>query len=203
MPVNPVESSVRLRRASKVAIEFGNLVKAQVSQTLLSALLEHRGYRVSRLGIEELFGEVKFIDLPKYLSLNLPPQLRSLPDLLVAAVDMSKAFLVEVKFRTRFDDIVAADLKAELDHQREHWPSSYAVVMIAEPFVKDGRFHQDCIRVIIPGSTEMLVDSRFLPESRWNSLNTIEAVFKPLAPSDGQSRQADSITKIIKQLAGI
>jgi hypothetical protein len=186
-----------------VAIEFGNLVKAQVSQTLLSALLERRGYRVSRLGIEELFGEIKFIDLPKYRSLNLPPQLRTLPDLLVAAVDMSKAFLVEVKFRTRFDDTLAANLKAELDHQREHWPSSYAVVMIAEPFVKNGRFHQDCIRIVAPGNTEVLVDTRLTPEIRWNSLQTIEAVFKPLVTADGPSRAADSITKIIKQLAGI
>ena len=184
-----------------MTIEFGNLVKAQVTQALLTALLERRGYRVSRLGIEELFGEVKFIDLPKYMSLNLPPQLRTLPDLLVAAIDMSKVFLVEVKFRARFDESVAASVRHDLEHQRQHWPQSYAVLMIAEPFVKDGRFHQDCMRIVPPGPTNVLVNSKLSVEMRWNCLQTIEAVFKPLVESEGVYRQADSITTIIKQLA--
>jgi hypothetical protein len=182
-----------------MAIAFGNLVKAQVSQSLLSILLERRGYRVSRLGVEELFGEVKHIDLPKYRSLNLPPQLRTLPDLLVAAVDMSEAYLVEVKFRSRFDDKAAADLKAELDHQRKYWPTSYAVLMIGEPFIKGGRFHQDYIRVVGPDHTESLVDGRWTAESRWSSLWTIEGVFRPVGAEDDS--QPDSITHIIKQLA--
>src|SRR5262245_2322042 len=126
-----------------MAIEFANLVKAQVTQSILSALLERWGYRVTRLGIEELFGEIKYVDLAKYHSLKLPDQLRTLPDLLVANLDMSRAYLVEVKFRKRFDEDTARELYGELQHQREHWPQSYAVVMIAKTFVQNGRFHQD------------------------------------------------------------
>jgi len=47
-----------------------------VTQTLLKALLERGGYRVTRLGIEELFAEVKHLDLQQYLGLHLPLQLR-------------------------------------------------------------------------------------------------------------------------------
>src|SRR5262249_8626761 len=116
----------------------------------------------------------------------------------------SKAYLVEVKFRSRFDDKATADLKAELDHQRKYWPTSYAVLMIGEPFVKGGRYHQDYIRVVGPDHTDSLVDSRFTPETRWDGLGTVEKVFKPQSgASGGVAGQADSITHIIKQLAGM
>jgi hypothetical protein len=61
---------------------FGNVVKAQVTQTVLAAILERWGYRVSRLGVEELFGEIKYLDDTQYHALGLPKQLRTLPDLL-------------------------------------------------------------------------------------------------------------------------
>jgi hypothetical protein len=63
-----------------MALEFTNVVKGFVTQTLLAALLERGGYRVTRLGIEELFGEVKHIDMHQYLKLELPLPLRYLPD---------------------------------------------------------------------------------------------------------------------------
>jgi len=61
-----------------MALQFVNIVKAQITQTLLSTLLIRGGYRVTRLGIEELFGEIKYLDLPTYMALNLPLQLRYL-----------------------------------------------------------------------------------------------------------------------------
>ncbi len=67
-------------------LEFTNIIKGLVTQTLLLALFERGGYRVTRMGIEELFAEVKHIDMQQYLSLNLPLQVRYLPDLLVTEV---------------------------------------------------------------------------------------------------------------------
>jgi len=40
-----------------MTLDFTNVLKGVVTQTLLMALLERGGYRVTRLGIEELFGE--------------------------------------------------------------------------------------------------------------------------------------------------
>jgi hypothetical protein len=186
-----------------VAISFGNLVKAQVTQSVLAALLERWGYRVTRLGIEELFGEVKHIDLPTYHSLDLPPQLRTLPDLLVAKRDMSEVFLVEVKFRKRFDEETARDLHQELRKQREHWPQSYAVLMVANTFVDQGRFHQDHIRVVRPNETERLVDPDRTMESRWNGLPALNGVFcHPQGPKAGTG-MADSVTTVLRQLASL
>jgi hypothetical protein len=182
---------------------FSNLVKAQVTQSVLSALLVQWGYRVTRLGIEELFAEVKYIDLPKYLSLDLPPQLRTLPDLLVATLDMSQAFLVEVKFRKRFDEDVARELHLELRKQREHWPQSYAILMTAQTFVEQGRFHQDYIRVVRPTETERLIDPNLSAESRWNSLAALNGVFRPPEGPRAGTWTADSVTSVLRQLGSL
>jgi hypothetical protein len=122
-------------------IGIGNVVKAQVTQGVLTAILERWGYRVSRLGVEEVFGEIKYLDVSQYLALGLPKQLRTLPDLLVAAADLSKAHLVEVKFRKRYDECTLKELAQEIAAQRRYWPEAYVVVMIGVPFVKDGRYH--------------------------------------------------------------
>jgi len=181
-------------------IQFTNVAKAQITQALLSALLERGGYRVTRLGIEELFGEIKYLDLPEYMALNLPLKLRYLPDLLVADLEMKNAYLVEVKFRRSFDEISASLLHEKLKEQREHWPESYAVIMIAESFVPEGKFHQDYIRVVSPGQTDMLVNANLSPEKRWEDLPQIYHVFKNLWETS-LLYAADSITPALRDLA--
>lgn len=136
-------------------MEFRSIVKGQLTQSLLKTLMERAGYRVTRLGVEELFGEIQYLDLPQYLALNLPLNLRSLPDLLVADPNMQKAYLVEVKFRREFNEASIGSLFKSLSKQREHWQDSYAVVMIATPFVPDGRFNQDVMRVVPPDMTTL------------------------------------------------
>jgi hypothetical protein len=133
-----------------MTIQFTNAIKAQITQSLIKTLFERAGYRVTRLGVEELFSEITYLDEAGYKALNLPLALRYLPDLLVADGDLTRAFLVEVKFRTTFDAKTMEDLYKELTRQREYWPDSHAIVLIARPFVPEGRFHQDCIRVIPP-----------------------------------------------------
>src|SRR3954452_3816503 len=125
-------------RGGGQGLGLGNVVKAQVTQGILTVILEHWGYRVSRLGVEELFGEIKFLDAAQYLALGLPKQLRTLPDLLVAAADLYVAHLVEVKFRKGYDEETVKDLAQEISEQRQYWPEAFVVVMIGEPFLKDG-----------------------------------------------------------------
>jgi hypothetical protein len=193
-----------------MAIKFANQVKAQITQSLLKTLLERAGYRVTRLGIEELFGEIKYLDLPTYLALRLPLNLRSLPDLLVASPAMDAAYLVEVKYRRAFTREALASLYEELKKQREHWPNSYAVIMIGTPFVKDGRFNQDCIRVVMPEATEWL-DPNFklwagggmqppTLEHVWNNLTFLHRAFPQFFNTPETAKDADLITSTIKDL---
>lgn len=160
-----------------MAMQFSNLVNAQVTQSILSTLLERAGYRVTRLGIEELFGEVKHLAMAQYLGLKLPLALRYLPDLLVADPTVTRAYLVEVKFRRCFDEGATRSLYQALKDQREHWPESYAVIMIAESDSAGCRFHQDFIRVVDPKHLDLLVDARLPLSERWNSLHQLQDVF--------------------------
>jgi len=183
-----------------MTIQFVNIAKAQITQTLLSSLLERGGYRVTKLGIEELFGEIKYLDLQSYMALNLPLQLRYLPDLLVANKETNKIRMIEVKFRKRFDETSANDLFGELTNQRQYWPQSYAVIIVAEPAIPDGKFHQDYIRILEPNRTDWLIDQKFSITRRWERLAQIYHVFDDL----GETKllyNADSITPALKQLS--
>jgi hypothetical protein len=186
-----------------MALDFANVVKGQITQTVVGALFERWRYRVARLGIEELFGEIKHIDLDQYRRLNLPIEVRTLPDLLVTSIDMTEAFLVEVKFRRKLDEDTARSLHAVLSEQRKHWPQSYAILIVAESFVKDGRFHQDYIRVIRPDQTDKLIDSTSPIQSRWDSLAALNSVFKPFGEPRGSASHADYLTAMLKQLASL
>jgi hypothetical protein len=187
-----------------MAFEFTNTLKGVVTQSILKALFERGGYRVTRLEIEELFSEVKHIDLQQYQSLNLPLQLRYMPDLLVAEIDMSHAFLVEVKFRKRFDENSAQSLFEELERQRKFWEQSYAVIMIAEPFISDGQYHQDFIRVVRPELHQVLIDKSVSLAQRWNSLEHLQRVFKRFNNDKyvhDIQKSADTLTQMLKDLA--
>lgn len=184
-----------------MTIPFGDAVKAQITQTVLSTLLERGGYRVIRLGIEELFGEVKSRELEQYRALHLPLPLRYLPDLLVASLEASQTFLVEVKFRRRFDERSAHALCAQLERQRRYWPESYAVLMISEPFVANGHFHQDFIRVLPPGATRLLVHEHLDPKRRWQNLPPLQHVFRKFSASATHQALADFVTLALRSLA--
>jgi hypothetical protein len=135
---------------SSLPFSLPNLLRGRIAERILTVLLERSGYRVTRLGIEELFDEVKYLDRERYFALGLPQQLRTLPDLLVADPGVTWARLLEVKFRRSFGRETAEELFATLSEQRSFWPESYTVVMLGEPFIPNARFHQDYIRVIPP-----------------------------------------------------
>jgi hypothetical protein len=186
-----------------VAIEFRDTVKAQVTQAVLSALLERGGYRVTRFGIEELFGEVKLKERGQYQALELPEQLRYLPDLLVVSLSENRVLQVEVKFRRSFTARSARGLYEVLNRQRRYWPDSYAILLIAQPFAVDARFHQDYIRVLPPGHTGKLIDETLAPQERWKRLPHLPSVFKAFSASVSNQALVDFVTRALRGLGGL
>jgi hypothetical protein len=206
-----------------MAIAFTNAIKAQITQGLIKTLFERAGYRVTRLGVEVFFDEIVYLDEASYKALNLPLALRYLPDLLIADRNVTRAFMLEVKFRKSFDERSMNGLYRELKRQAEYWPNAYAVILIGSPFVKDGRFHQDFIRVLplehvellnplggepIPGhrtSADFFKD-RFREygcEAVWNFLSLLTTFDRLAKSSDAwvSGGNADLITTTIKDLS--
>lgn len=107
---------------------LGNVLRGRLAERILTVLLERGGYRVTRLGIEEVFDEIKYLDREQYLTLGLPEQLRTLPDLLVTDPAVRWAKLIEVKFRLSFSRNTADKLISTLTEQRRLWPESIAVI---------------------------------------------------------------------------
>jgi len=170
---------------SNRSFQFANVLRGRMAERILVTLLERGGYRVTRLGIEEIFDEIKLLGQRDYLDLGLPSGLRALPDILVADPQVSWAALVEIKYRRRFDDEVSRELHDTLSKQREYWPEANALVMIGEPFDSNDRFHQDYIRLIKPAETSRLlwrplnmVDEREGMRRVWESLPTMASLFK-------------------------
>ena len=187
-------------------LDFTNIIKGRITETLLMALFERGGYRVTRLGIEELFAEVKHLDLAKYQALALPLQLRYLPDLLVVELELTNAFLVEVKFRKKFDESATVSLHAALSKQRQYWPQAYTVIMTSEPFVPEASFHQDYIRVLKPNETDLLIDQNLSTVQRWEKLHHLQRVFKRFNNSNyihDVQQSADRLTQTLRDLANL
>lgn len=205
-----------------IPLSLPNLLRGRLAEQILTVLLERAGYRVTRLGIEVLFDEIKYLDREAYLALGLPKELRTLPDLLVADPGVKWAKLIEVKFRRSFSRSTAEELLATLAEQRVHWPQSYAVIVVGRPFLPDARFHQDYIRVIPPGEVELLrgprgidipSDERSAMELVWAKLPMLTSIFKfrDFEPF-GDSRDehgwdflsgADFITAAIRELGNL
>jgi hypothetical protein len=183
--LNPVHWQTHMTPSKSLSL--ANLLRGELAERILTLCLERSGYRVKRLGIEELFGEVKYLDQERYLGLGLPMQLRNLPDLLVADPGVTRVKLIEVKFRRSFDRDAADRLYEKLAAQRRYWPDSYAVITIGEPFLPNARFHQDYIRVIPPNETELLrgpaggripTDERDAMGLLWEQLPMLTKIFQ-------------------------
>lgn len=70
-------------------------------------------------------------------------------------------------------------------------------MIIAEPFVKDGTYHRDYMRVVQPNETDKLIESGLSAEAKWNSFGALNKVFRhPEGPTAG-TPMADSITSVL------
>lgn len=193
-------------------MEFKNIVKGQITQTLVKTLFERAGYRVERFGVEELFNEVIHLSEDEYKKLGLPAPLRKLPDLLVADSTLQKAWLLEVKFRKHLTKEVAHELHQSFKAQFKYWPGAISLVVIGEHPNKwstdngGNRFIQDYIRIVTPSNIEKLVKplggnrAATFEQRVWNSMTEPQHVFKALLDS-GTLKESDALIKTIRQLS--
>lgn len=102
-------------------MDFDNRIKGHVTQSLVKALLEDAGYITIPLGIETVVREVISLSKCEYSELGLPNQLRTMPDFLITNKSYDKSYLLEVKYRKKWDTETIESLYSGLSEQIKHW----------------------------------------------------------------------------------
>lgn len=173
-------------------------LKGKMTEALANLLFERGGYRVARLGVEELFREIKVLTAEQYKALSLEPVLRSIPDLLVSDPNLTIAYQVEIKFRSNFNVSVRRALADVIDEQRKHWPRTYILLFVGlSPKGPKSKYFQNYVKVIPPelNTTEMrefIKDSEF-----WEKLQTVQEAFNILKKKDFE---VDMLVPLLQKL---
>ncbi len=95
-------------------------------------MLTDAGLSVVPLGLEEVVRDVSELNIAQYHALELPIQLRKLPDFLVVNPERTQSWLVEVKFRRTWNEQVRTELLSTLGEQAQHWSPLYLVLFWGE-----------------------------------------------------------------------
>ncbi len=111
-------------------MDFRNLLKGTITQTLIKSLLEDAGYRVIPLGVEEVVREIKALSSPEYRRLGLPAVLRCLPDFLIVDSSFKGSWLLEVKYRREWNEQARDGLKKAISKQVSVWQPLFLVVFL-------------------------------------------------------------------------
>lgn len=114
-------------------MEYSSRLKGGITQTLIKSMLTDAGYKVVPLGVEEVIREVTTLDHVKYKQLNLPEVLRKMPDFFVSDSESTKCWLVEVKYRKKWEPTVKKKLGEALKNQARLWGSIYVIILLGTP----------------------------------------------------------------------
>lgn len=183
-----------------LSIDLFNRLKGQVTQGMAAALLENYGYRVSRLRGRGATFRTEVLAMGRIQQLGLPKQLRTLPDLLVTTPDCQRAWLIEVKMRSRITGATLQQLGLALREQASYWPHTHTILFLAESFQYERGYVQDHLRVIAPDNIDMLVESATGAERKWNKLPMLHAIFE-LVEAGHFFTRADRIVPAIRAIA--
>lgn len=92
-------------------MKFLDRIKKEMSEGIVKAILEHHSYRVIDTGIEKVIREISCLPQDLYLTLGFPDALRRLPDFVVMDVNQTHKTMVDVKYRSTWDNSLLFDKK--------------------------------------------------------------------------------------------
>ena len=191
-------------------MDFSNRLKGAVTQSVIQALLEGAGYRVMPLGIEEILRELKALSRKQYMDLELPEVLRQIPDFFISEEKFDQTWLLEVKYRRRWDENVRAELKETMKKQIANWDSVYVALILGER-AKESQMPSANIGVVklfdyggelaARGEEE---DWVFWDDLKWQQFSRLQDVFPALKNAD-QYEQGTlwQTLNVIDQLGGL
>jgi hypothetical protein len=95
-------------------MDFLSRIKKEMTEGMVRAVLTDAGYRVIGLGVEAAVREVDCLNAMEYASLDMPKAMRSMPDFLVMNRAQTFKWLVELKYRARWDVSIFSDIAEQV-----------------------------------------------------------------------------------------
>lgn len=179
-------------------MQFQNIVKGNVASAIATAILCKAGYGIKRFGIEEQFREASQLTYKEYEALELPDNVKSMPDFLVSDLETSFSRLLEVKFCRGAGLSSRNYLAQNTEKQRKFWPETHILLLVgASPVANHNHTLDDFVRVIPPKEAGRITEKRS-SEDFWKSLDTMQQAFPRL--SDHLNSLADIVVPLLMQL---
>ena len=196
-------------------MDFENRLKRELSQGAFKCLLEDCGYRVVPLGIEAVIREIACLDKEAYTNLDFSDTVRFLPDYCILDQNQKHKFIVEVKYRWKWD----GNILKEVSNQVRKFEDIILVIFVGDPpdskytprpstYVRCCRMyinehHQVCAEVKKSKGTDatktIFVEEEDLSELNWWNLMILQNYFSDLT----NSKEEGSLVKAIKSINGI
>lgn len=198
-------------------MDFTSKLKGQITQSLIECLLVDAGLKVVPLGIEQVIREVKELSKEQYLAAGINRTLRSLPDFFIANADMSQSWLLEVKYRRKWDEKTKVELFKTLQTQVKQWQPLHLAIFLGETDNNPSfpNSYLRILRLVLDGEVvcherPAYVDSfkgetipaRRVPaeEMKWLDLELIQNVFPSLS-AQFSNNTLFKATKLVRSLA--
>jgi hypothetical protein len=198
-------------------LDFENRIKKEMTEGIVKAILEDAGYRVIDSGIEKVIRELSCLSALEYANLAYPDAMSNLPDFTVMNNEQTEKFLVEVKFRSKWN----RDLFQEIRRQVEIFGELVLVSINAMPSNPKGYKYPStylrCCRVKFKDG-KYFVQLKFEDDAGWKhywrdfeeiefndntwwAMSQLDKVFTKL--NDKELDAKKSLDSAIKALSGI
>jgi hypothetical protein len=192
-------------------MDFENRLKGTVTQTLVKALLEGARYRTIALGVEEVIREVSVLSEPEYRDLALPTVLKRMPDFFVADPGLSNAWLVEVKYRKKWNEATKRRLGDQILEQVKTWQPLFLTVFLGNSVRSgnDNPVHSIGVIKLIYKNRKIVCVKLDKNETcldwndvRWSDFSRFQDVFKKVA-DQWESQTIMQALEILRSLRGV
>jgi hypothetical protein len=121
-------------------------IVGKFAELAVKTFLERDGYIVMPYGVEYALRSGGNLTHNQYKELRLPDQIRRTPDFLVISPKQQYWRLLEVKYRSHWNEQVRSDLKDALKAQASCWKEVYVLIAVKAP-AADGPAPENHIRV--------------------------------------------------------
>ena len=135
-------------------------LKGNLAEAVIKGVLSHCQYRVMPFGVEETLREVAVLNKEDYKEVRLPDIMRSMPDYVIASLDMKSVRLVEVKYRANWSLKVRSSLEERLLPQVAGWGQILLVILFRR-FLDEGPCIK-CLPLQINSSDENFKSESYL-----------------------------------------